>query len=137
MLNEILENIPVKGKNILLYGLGLAIPTIPICITLVVINSSKLNFKTEKVQIELSSKGEDLTAVDELNNQKFEKEFNKLTQEIKQLKLAAKQKKVDKVLSPQLDKIEQSVDAAEIRLKDVKQSSEELNNFVEEAMTEP
>ena len=139
MWGKIFEGIEPKAKTIILgvlcTGIAGAILTIPVCVTIVAVNSKDLSLTTDSVQIGQSGKGENLTAVDESNNQKFEQEFKKLTEELEQLKQAAKKKKVDKVLSPQLDKIEQSVDAAEIRLQDVKQSSEQLKEFVEGAMS--
>lgn len=141
MLGKLLEGIEPKAKTIILgvftTGIAGAILTIPVCVTIVAVNSKNLSLKTDSVQIGLSGKGEKLTAVDQSNKQKFEQEFKKLKDELKQLKQAAKKKKVDQVLSPELDKIEQSVDAAEIRLQDVKKSSEEVKEFVEEAIAEP
>ena len=141
MFGKLLEGIEPKEKTIILgvfcTGIAGAILTVPVCLTVVAVNSKNLSFKTNSVQIGLSGKGEELTAVDELNNQKFEQEFEKLKEELNQLKEAAKKKKVDRVLSPQLDKLEQSVDVAEIRLQDVKKSSEEVKEFVKEAIIEP
>ena len=141
MLKKLFEDIEPKPKSIILgllaAGIGGAIFTTPICLTVISSNSKDLSLKTNNVEIGLSGKGVDLTAVDESNTQKFEEEFNKLTQELEKLKQAAKKKKVDQVLSPELDKIDQSVDAAQIRLQDVKQSTEELKEFVEQATAEP
>ena len=141
MLGKVLEGIEPKAKTIILgllcAGIAGAILTIPVCLTIVAVNSKDLSVKTNSVQIGLSGKGEELTAVDQSNNQKFEQEFKNLKEELKQLKQVAKKKRVGKVLSPQLNKIDQSVDAAEIRLKDVKKSSEDVKEFVEEAIAEP
>lgn len=138
MLDTVTNKISNRSKTIILIclgaGAGLAIATVPICLTIISLNSDRVNLKTSSVEIELSGKGKQLTAVDDSFNKKLESDFNQLKQELNNLKNQAKKKKVDRVLAPELKRVEQKVDQTEIRLHDATESSEELKEFVEDAI---
>lgn len=134
---ELFNKISDRSKLILVGSLGFAIATLPFTFALIILNSSVLSLKTNTVEFEVSGRGRDLTAVNTDQHNKLQQDFNQLKHDFNELNKAAKQKRVDKVLRPQLNAVDKSVDNTEDRLTDIQETSEQLKEFVEEAIAEP
>ena len=134
---ELFNKISDRSKLILVGSLGFAIATLPLSITMIIMNSTVLSLKTDSVEFEVSGKGKELTAVSAEQHSKLQQDFNRLKQNFDELNRAAKSKNVDRVLRPQLNAVGESVDNTKIRLNDVQESNEQLNDFVEETIIEP
>ena len=141
MLAALLKNISDESKKILFIGftvsIGITLPILIACITIVFMNSKEVSVKTDSLEFELSGQAKQLKAVDDNSSQKFQEEFNNLKKDFNDLKEQAKKKKVLKVLSPEIEKVDSRVEQAEIRLGDVNQSSAQLKEFVEDAIATP
>ena len=133
-MGSILDKLSQKGKLIIFAGLAVAVATLPTAIALVLINSGSLEFKNQDTEINL--KGKELTAINDDNTKKLQQQIDKLIEANKELAEAAKRQKVDQVLQPQIDKVEQAVAESEIRLEDVNDSQSELKDFVEKEIVE-
>ena len=133
-IGNILDKLSDKGKIVLFAGLAIALATLPTAVALVLINSGSIEYKTEDTEINL--KGKELTAINNENTKKLQEQIDKLIEANRELAEAAKRKKVDKVLKPQIDKVEQAVVESEIRLEDVSDSQSELKDFVEKKIVE-
>ena len=132
----IVKDFSPNTKIVLSIGIIGVVIQLPICIVLIVLNSGDLSLSTDNIDLELNNKATELTAVDNSSTEKLEQEFNKLKQDYLKLKEQAKKKKLLKVLSPELEQIDDSVEQTELRLQDATQSSEQLNEFVESAIAE-
>ena len=133
-IGNILDKLPQTGKLIILGGLAIAVATLPTAIALVLINSGSIEYKTQDTHINL--KGKELTTINSENTKKLQQQIDKLIEANQELAQAAKQKKVERMLKPQIEKVEQAVAESEIRLEDVSDSQQELNYFVEREITE-
>lgn len=141
MLAGIVNNFSQETKKILLIGIlfviGISVPTVIICVTIISLNSKELSLTTDSMQLQFSGEASELTAVDDISNQKLQEDFNKLKKDFTELKQQAKKKKVLNAIHTQIDKIDDSVGKTELRLNDAAESSKELNKFVESAIAEP
>ncbi|MDJ0591974.1 MAG: hypothetical protein QNJ72_18620 [Pleurocapsa sp. MO_226.B13] len=131
---NIINLLPKQFWFILAGFLGVSSATTPIAIAYLIVNSGSIEYKTGETEINL--KGKRLTNVNEEKTKKLEQQLERQNQIIQELAEAAKNKKVDGKLKPQIEKLEESAVESKIRLEDVADSNEELNNFVEEAIAE-
>jgi hypothetical protein len=108
--------------------LGISSITTPIAIAYLVVNSNGIVYKAGETEINL--KGKELRAVNDENINKLETQLEIQNQKILQLTQAAKAKKLEGKL-PELKEVEQASKEAELRLEDVTNSSNDLQDFVE------
>lgn len=114
--------------------LGVSTVTTPIAIAYLIVNSGSIEYKTGETEINL--KGKQLTSTNQEKTKKLEEQLERQRQMIQELAETAKKKKVDRQLKPEIEKLEKAAVESKIRLEDVADSNEQLNDFVEEAIAE-
>lgn len=131
-ISKIINEVPEKAVIYFCIGLAFFLGSLPFSMAILGMRLGSFNFKNNDTEINLE--GKKLTQIHSEKIQKLEEQNRTKDQYIDELVQVAKQKKVDQVLKPQIENIEQAVVEGEIRLDDVSDSQQELNNFVETAI---
>lgn len=76
--------------------------------------------------------GKQLSKINESNLAKLEEQLKAQNQTITELTEVAKEKNLEQKLKPELKQLQDGVVESEMRLEDVQDSQEELNDFVKE-----
>ncbi len=133
-IGNFINLLPKKFWFILAGFLGVSTVTTPIAIAYLIVNSGSIEYKTGETEINL--KGKQLTSTNQEKTKKLEEQLERQRQMIQELAETAKKKKVDRQLKPEIEKLEKAAVESKIRLEDVADSNEQLNDFVEEAIAE-
>lgn len=122
---EFLKSLPLTFWQFFGIFLGISSITTPLSLCYLFVNSGSFDYKTAGTEISL--KGKEL----QLNLKKLEEQIEYQNQTILNLTEAAKEKKVEQKIKPQLKEAEKAIIESSIRLGDVQSTQEELNNYVE------
>ena len=114
--------------------LGISAITTPLAIAYLIVNSSQITYSNAETQIEL--RGKELSETEREKQLALEKQIQSLIAANAELRQAAKRQKVDRVLAPQIQKIELEEVKSQVRLEDSQEASKELSQFVEEAIAQ-
>ena len=135
-MSSILDKLSDRCWEILFVGLAIAIASCPIALMLLATQGGGLEYKTADRTIYLKGKTKELTIDNNLKLQKLETQLQTLNESNRALLEAAKRKKVDRVLRPEIDKVEADITESKNKFKEVEASAAQLNEFVEDAINE-
>jgi hypothetical protein len=125
-----LKTLPTNFWHVFGAFLGLSSVTTPIAAAFLIANSGSINYSVGDTQIMLQ--GKQLSKINESNLAKLEEQLKAQNQTITELTEAAKEKNLEQKLKPELKQLQDAVVESEMRLEDVQDSQEELNDFVKE-----
>ena len=131
--SNILNKVGEKSIQTLSIGLAIAIGTLPLAGTFILINSGRLTIKTEDRSLDFVGKGRAVALKSEEKVEKLEQQFDELHSSYRELTRIVETRSIDRLLKSKVKKVEQELVESEIRLEDVKESQKEVEEFVESA----
>ena len=132
-ISNILNKVGEKSIQTLSIGLAIAIGTLPLAGTLILINSGSLSIKTEDRSIDFVGKGKAVAAKSEEKVEKLQQQFDQLYSSYQDLARVVQTRSHDRVLKSKVEKVGQEFVESGIRLDDVKESQKEVEEFVQSA----
>ena len=127
---NILSKIPQKAWSILAGFIGISCISTPIAISYLVVNSGSIEYKNADTEINL--KGKKITEDNTELIEKLREKLNKIELANKELSEAIKQKKLEKQLQPQIEKVDRAIVESGLVAEDLEGNQEELQDFVKD-----
>lgn len=131
--SNILNKVGEKSIQTLSIGLAIAIGTLPLAGTFILINSGRVTIKTEDRSLDFVGKGRAVALKSEEKVEKLQQQFDELHSSYRELTRVVETRSSDRLLKSKVKKVEQEFVESEIRLDDVKESQKEVEEFVESA----
>ena len=133
LLNKVSE----KSWQILFIGLSVAVGTLPIALTILVINTGGIQYKTDSREIYLNGKTKQAASKNKEQTEDLKLQLEELTSSYNELARAARRRKVDGILRPQIEQVEKDIIKSETKLDEVAETQAQLKELVEETIVNP